>query len=402
MTTTSKSVGIIWGRVVAIAAVQSALTLMWITYRAYLGDMLGGWGFTKEFTVGLLTFEVVLALFMEPIFGLLSDQQQRTLGSRAPLITIGVILSSAIFVGLPLVAVLQLPFRWILPFAAIAWALAMTTFRTPIYVLLLKSAPAAELPLAIAILTMTGGLMGLISGNIKTFLLSLGALPAFLIGSITLLAASTFLRFFMPPLQPPPDDQPATTPALPWEGVLKTTIMAIALAWGAKIFMDNFTGIFSGEVFGVEQSWMPTLNLLLALAAVPIGWLWIQLRPYPLLAIALGSLAVILAIILASPNIAWLYLALALVWIVAFALMRNGTLPYIFATVPGRWAGFGIGVYYGVSGMANNLFPRIFTPETPLLQNIAGIVALAIAATLALLPFLSKPKPVTVSSNEVE
>lgn len=394
--------GIIWGRVVAIAAVQSALTLMWITYKAYLGDMLGGWGFTEDFTVKLLTFEVVLALFMEPVFGLLSDKQQRNLGSRAPLISLGVILSSAIFVVLPLVAVLQLPFRWILPLVAIAWALAMTTFRTPIYVLLLKSAPMAELPLAIAILTMTGGLMGLISGNIKAFLLGLGALPAFLIGSIALLGASTFLRFFMPPLQPPPDDQPVTTPALPWHGVIRTVLMAIALAWGSAIFMNNFSEAFSGEVFGVEQSWMPRLNLLLALAAVPVGWVWIKLRPYPLLAIALGSLTVTLAILFAAPNIAWLYIALALVWIIAFAVMRNGTLPYIFATVPGRWAGFGIGIYYGVSGMANNLFPRIFTPETPILQNIAGIVALAIAATLALLPFLETTEPLPLSSNKVE
>ncbi|MGB2926896.1 MAG: MFS transporter permease [Limnothrix sp.] len=401
MTTASASKGIVWGRVVAIAAVQSALTLMWVAYRAYLGDLLGAWGFSEGFTLKLLTFEVVLALIMEPIFGLLSDRQQRNLGSRAPLITLGVILSSAIFVIFPLVAALQLPVRWVLPFVAIAWALAMTMFRTPIYVLLLKSAPAAELPLAISVLTMTGGLMGLVKGNIKEILLGWGAFPAFLVGSIALLAASTFLRFFMPPLQPPPENQPNVTPSLPWDGVIRTVFMAIALAWGTAIFMGNFTGAFSGGVFGTEQPWMPRLNLFLALAAVPVGWLWIKLRPYPLLAIALCSLTLILTLLLAAPNIAWLYIMMALVWILAFAVMQNGTLPYIFATVPGRWAGFGIGVYFGVAGMANNLFPRLFAPENAILpRGVVGVIALAIAALLALLPFLKKKKP-EVLSNEV-
>ncbi len=399
-TNSSNSLGIAWGRVVAIAAVQSSLTLMWITYRAYLGDMLGSWGFPEDFTANLLTVEFVLALFMEPIFGLLSDQQQRKLGSRAPLIVLGVILSSVTFVALPIIATLQLSFTLLLPLAAIAWALAMTTFRTPIYVLLLKSAPMAELPLAISILTMTGGLMGLISGNIKETILSWGAIPAFLVGSITLLAASTFLKFLMPPLQAPADDQPPENPALPWDGVFRTMLIAIALAWGTRIFMGNFSDVFSQGVFGAETNWMPLLNFLLALAAVPIGWLWRQWRDYPLLAIALSGLSFTLIFLLASPGLAWLYILVAIFWIFAFATVRNGTLPYIFATVPGRWAGFGIGVYYGVSGLANNLFPRIFAPEnTAALQGVVGVCALAIAAGLALMPFL--PKASKDLGNEV-
>ena len=164
--------------------------------------------------------------------------------------------------------------------------------------------------------------------------------------------------------------------------------------------MGNFSDVFSQGVFGAETNWMPLLNFLLALAAVPIGWLWRQWRDYPLLAIALSGLSFTLIFLLASPGLAWLYILVAIFWIFAFATVRNGTLPYIFATVPGRWAGFGIGVYYGVSGLANNLFPRIFAPEnTAALQGVVGVCALAIAAGLALMPFL--PKASKDLGNEV-
>ncbi|AFY37256.1 major facilitator superfamily permease [[Leptolyngbya] sp. PCC 7376] len=399
-TTSTKSMGVVWGRVLAIAAVQSALTVMWVTYNAYLGDLLGGWGFSEAFTAKLVTFEVVLALLMEPIFGILSDKQQQALGSRGPLITLGVILSAATFVLFPIVALLQLPFTWVLPGVAIAWALAMTIFRTPIYVLLLKSAPKSELPLAVSVLMMAGGLMGLIKGNIKEIILGWGPLPAFLVGSITLLAASTFLKFFMPPLQPPAEDQEHSTPPIPWDGIVRTALISLVLAWGTKIFMGNLSGVFGAGAFGSDANWMPLLNLLLALAAIPIAMLWRRWRDYPLLAIALSSLSLMLIILLASPGLAWLYIFVAGLWICAFATVRNGTLPYIFATVPGRWAGFGIGIYFGVSGIANRLFPSIFSPENQAFQGIAGVCALAIAAGLALLPFL--PKQSEDLGNEIK
>ncbi|WLT38767.1 hypothetical protein NON20_03005 [Synechocystis sp. B12] len=60
---------VLWRRVWGIALVQGSVTLMWITYRLYLGDLLKGWGFSPEFVVGLLTFEMVLGVVMEPLFG---------------------------------------------------------------------------------------------------------------------------------------------------------------------------------------------------------------------------------------------------------------------------------------------------------------------------------------------
>jgi Na+/melibiose symporter-like transporter len=184
------NVGIAWGRVGAIALVQAAITLLWLVYRLYFGDLLAGWGFSEAFTTQLLTVEMVLALIMEPIFGSLSDRQQQRLGSRGPLIVLGIILTAAISIGFPLFAALNLNVgKVLLPSLAIIWALAMTIFRAPIYALLAISASRQGLPLAMGFLMMTGGFTNLLKDPLKPLLLGLGPISCFAIASLGLMSA---------------------------------------------------------------------------------------------------------------------------------------------------------------------------------------------------------------------
>ncbi len=194
---------VLWRRVWAIALVQGSVTLMWLIYRLYLGDLFKSWGFSEQFTVGLLTFEMVLGVVMEPLFGALSDRQQRSLGTRFPLIALGVILSAGSFILIPLVFLLPITTagKFLLPLVAIAWALAMTLFRSPTMVLIGKCAPMNQLPLAMGILSLVGGTIATFRKPISAFLLNLGSLPCFLLGSVVLIGASLFLSRVLPPIE---------------------------------------------------------------------------------------------------------------------------------------------------------------------------------------------------------
>ncbi|WP_030007704.1 MFS transporter [Picosynechococcus sp. NKBG042902] len=382
----TKQNNILWRRVMAIAAIQAAISLMWIAYRAYLGTLLGGWGFSEDFTAQLLTVEVLLAVVMEPVFGALSDRQQRFLGSRLPLISLGVILAAAIFIGLPILGALQLPLRWVLPAVAIAWALAMTMFRTPIYVLLLKSTPSrAELPLAISVLTMVIGVMGVLKPSIQNGLLAVGALPAFLAGSVTLLIASLCLGLVLPkPAAPLIEEAPTPSP-LPWLGFVQTILMAIAFTWGSAIVLQRWLDLFGSIPLTLGISVGQGLNLLVAILAIPVGWLTLRWQRYPLLGVAFGWLTVILLLLLGTPAQDGGYVVIALLWAWALATVRNGTLPYIFKTIPGDWAGLGIGIFFGISGLAGMVLSQWVPAEANRLQGLIGVVCLAIATTLALI-----------------
>ncbi len=385
---------ILWSRVGAIAAVQSSITLMWIIYRLYLGDMLEGWGFPPEFTDIVLAVEVVLGLIMEPIFGLLSDRQQQFLGSRLPLITIGVILSSGLFVLLPLLFALNLPIgRGILPTMAIAWALAMTMFRTPVMVLLLKSAPLRQLPLAMGVLSMAAGTMRFFQEGIQAWFLNWGGTLCFFVGSIVLLGAATFLHHFMPPPQPPVTVLAQPRDPLPWDAIVKVGMMAMAIAWGGTILDGFMETAFTGEGAFFSTGLLPTLNILLILAALPMGWVASQKRDQPVMAIALSCLFLVLCLLLIPSSPGWIFALIIPLWLFGLSITNNGVLPYLFQTTPGNWAGFGIGVYFGMAGFAKLLFPLLVLEQQSLYAGGIGILAWAIAACLTAIPFFDQIKP---------
>jgi uncharacterized membrane protein (UPF0136 family) len=147
--------------------------------------------------VGLLILENALAVVMEPLMGGWSDQTKRWVGSRFPFISVGVVLPSALFIAITSIAIFGKQARvehWVLPVVLVAWALAMTVFRSPAISLLGRYAAPAELPLAASLLTLVGGVIGAFKPITNRFVLSWGTAFTFAIGSFVLLGAAVVLR----------------------------------------------------------------------------------------------------------------------------------------------------------------------------------------------------------------
>jgi len=184
-------------QVCGLAVVQGAIALTWVIYGLYLPQLLSRFGFPREVAAQLLIVENVLAIAMEPIMGAQSDRMQQWMGSRFPFIAVGVLLAAGLFISIPTVVVFGggAAMRWVLPTAAIAWALAMTVFRSPALSLLGRYAGATHLPQAASVLTFMGTLAGALGIFANQWVLSLGAITTFAIGSFTLLGAIAVLRF---------------------------------------------------------------------------------------------------------------------------------------------------------------------------------------------------------------
>ncbi|PSN17205.1 MFS transporter, partial [filamentous cyanobacterium CCP5] len=158
----SSSKSVLWGQVWGLAAVQGAITLTWVIYNLYLVELLSGLGFPAALATGLLIIENLLAMVMEPLMGAFSDRLQHNVGTQFPLISLGVILAAGLFLAIPTVLFWgQGPLlRWLLPLLMVAWALAMTVFRSPALSLLGRYAFRTNLPQAASVLTLVGGVTG--------------------------------------------------------------------------------------------------------------------------------------------------------------------------------------------------------------------------------------------------
>ncbi|MEO0407928.1 MAG: MFS transporter, partial [Cyanobacteria bacterium P01_A01_bin.135] len=201
MASTHPAPRVLWPQVWGLASVQGAITLCWVIYNLYLVRLLTQYGFSEGLATSLIVIETGAAVLLEPLMGSLSDRLQRWMGSRFPMVAAGVILSAACFLAIPLSLIFGGPgpvTRWLLPVAAVAWAFAMTIFRSPVLSLLGRYAMATQQPQAASILTLVGGVTGALAPLAGDLILRLGPLVAFALGSLVMLGAAWVLRLTQP------------------------------------------------------------------------------------------------------------------------------------------------------------------------------------------------------------
>jgi MFS family permease len=371
---------ILWVQVWVLAGVQGAITLTWLVYNVYLPQLLTQFGFPASLAVGLLVVENAVGVVLEPLMGGLSDQVIRWVGSRFPFISAGVILASSLFIAIPCIVTFIPPtevIKGILPLVLIAWALAMTVFRSPAISLLGRYAVPKELPLAASFITLAAGIIGAFRGIANTFILSLGPIFSFSIASFVLLGAVFTLRFFNPP-ETQANQENIEIPKIPIAKLALILVTGFSIAWGSRLLMDAIGKILKTQLQTNDISLiMLGIGLILAFAALPAGFLAVKFGNRQ--AMLAGILATILSIILML-NLGAHFLIILLT-LGGFSFIINGAIPYALDLMPQRWAGLGIGMYFGGFSLAMSLFGFVFPVTiTSLVAGVSSILAFLLAS----------------------
>lgn len=414
---------ILWAQVGGLALVQGAITLSWVIYNLYLVELLTGLGFPQTWAAGLLVIENLLGIGMEPLMGTLSDGRQHQVGTRFPLVALGVILAAGLFLLIPTALLWgqNAVLRWLLPLLLVAWALAMTVFRSPALSLLGRYAFRTQLPQAASVLTLVGGLAGAMGPLSNQWILSLGPGVAFGAGSVVLLGAMVALRWAGPnqtvadPLGIAESSEPSGTAGMtdetpeplnrPAPAASTISLASLALVFGAgvgvtlgfRLMLTTFPVVLRQQVPNANvATTMGLIFLALAFTALPAGTLATRLGNRRAMIAGLGLLALLAAGMLAIHS-SGLGLTIAVLFGGAFSLVANGTLPFALAMVPPTKAGLGTGIYFSGGALAMSLW-GLFLGDgnlspgwSALLAALAFLLAgLCVAATVR-----SQPQSIT-------
>ena len=387
MTNVRSPATILWSQVWGLAAVQGAITLMWVIYNLYLVQLLTSLGFPQSLAASLLIIENLLAIVIEPLMGSFSDQLQHRVGTRFPLISLGVILAAGCFVGIPTVLLWgQRPFlRWLLPLLMVAWAIAMTVFRSPALSLLGRYAFRTQLPQAASILTLVGGLAGAIGPLANQFVLGLGAIAAFTISSGVLLLATAVLSWVGPDATTPSSvvNPPLSLPAkaLPWKGLAFVFGAGVGVTLGFRLMMTMFPQVLRAQVPEANPALaLGTIFIALALAALPAGRVAAQLGNRRTM---IGGLAIMACLVVVMATVGSVAFSLVLAALLggAFTLVSNGTIPFALSVAPANKAGLGTGIYFSGGALASSLFGALGAGSglSPRLGAILGALSFLLA-----------------------
>ncbi|MBN3959927.1 MFS transporter [Nostoc sp. NMS8] len=388
MTTSKSHLNILWVQVWVLAGVQGAITLTWLIYNIYLPQLLTQFGFPASLAVGLVIVENVLGAVLEPLMGGLSDQARRWVGTRFPFISVGMILASALFIAIPCVVTFippnivmrrhSPPQASLLPIVLVAWALAMTIFRSPAMCLLGMYATPVQLPLAVSVVTLTGGVIGAFRPISYKFILSLGPVYTFAIGSFVMLGAAAVLRLVNPP-EAPVDKHQAETVKLPLEKLALILVTGFGVAWGIRFLMDVLGKVLKTQLntdnIDVLMVW---IGIAIAIASIPAGIFAVKIGNRQ--AMLCGICAIIPSLLIMISVGAQIPIIVLIV--AGFSLIVNGAIPFALGLVPQQWAGLGIGTYFGGFALAMSLFGIIF-PQPQGITPFVGAVGGALAFFLA-------------------
>ncbi len=395
---------ILWLQVSGLAALQGAITLTWVIYNLYLPQLLVQFGFSKQLAAGLLIIENALAVVMEPLMGGLSDRAKRWVGSQFPLISAGVVLSSALFIAIPSIVIFGQQAgvtRAVLLVVLVAWALAMTVFRSPAISLLARYATPTQLPLAASLLTLAVGVIGAFKPIASQFLLSLGAVFTFTIGSFVLLATAAVLRWFNSRIETPEATlnqtaaQPLSTYAL---GLIFGT--GAGVTWGTRFLMGTLPQVLKIQLDMANVDWlMVGIAIALAFAALPAGEWAVEVGNRKAMLIGIGVTVGLLQVIVFIPT--WFTLGASVVGVIAgLSLVVNGAIPFALALVPPQQVGLGTGMYFGGVAAAVSLFGVVF-PQANAITPAAGAIGGAIAFLAAALCVAASVKVQSVEDGDL-
>ncbi len=381
--------GILWLQVIALTVIQGAISLSWLVYRFFLPPLLTGFGF-PGLAPSILILEDFLTTIIEPISGTYSDHTKKFMGTRFPIIAMGIIASSVFFIVVPGIFILGKGvevLKWVFLTVLILWSVAMALFRTPAMSLLGQYAKPEELPQASSLIVFAGLIISSVRPVSTEFLKSLGPGLAFFIASIVLLISIAILKAVDPHRSQSESSLP--DPNLPEELPKKLSIqtrillfiMGVSISWGMRWLMGILPGVFKKQLLGINtDDLMFIIGVILAIAVFPCGLLAKKWGNNKLMLIGAMISGVFLLIFGFSKG--QMVFPLAIIMVVGLSLVLNGVFPFVLSLVPKQKSGLGIGLYFGGFALSGSLF-NLFFPDLKIIPPLNGAILGAIAFLIA-------------------
>jgi predicted MFS family arabinose efflux permease len=357
-------------------------------YRVHLPAQMTQLGFSEQAVPLLLLVEALLTIAVEPWAGAISDHTHRQQQSRWPLIFWGVVLSSLLFV----VFSTQVSFiastlitRWAIVLLLLAWAVAMSLFRSPALALLRSFAPTEKLPQAASLLTLAFGLTAAATPLASPLVLKLGLTLSFTLAAILILAAALWLRSSLPAVPA----SPASSPNLVLQPVRFGSLARIfglgfATMLAFRLAVETFPKLLKAQIPGIQPPLFVGLLLItLGLAALPIGKLALRQGNSRIMQLGV-AVATLFLLLMPFCQSAGLAVVNAIGLGLGFSAIWNGVLPAALMQVSVDRAGLGVGMLFaGVAAAASLMLgllskPGVLSPAAAIGLGIVALVGIGL------------------------
>ena len=335
--------------------------------------------FPESLSGVVLAADNVLALFLLPFFGSLSDRINTRLGRRTPFILVGTAMAAILMVVIPLAdATVNLPLFVV---ALGLLLIAMSTYRSPAVALMPDLTPKPLRSSANAVINLMGTVGGIFALLVMRMLPALDVetgtkdgsyltvfiiLAAFMVLSVLILVLTVRERKLSDamPKEEDEDEQPGTTGAKLAPEVRRSLIfilLSVALWYIAYNALSSAYSRYVLEIWNMSESSGANMMLVATVVAtasyIPVGIISSKLgrKKVILFGVAIMSAAYLAGFFLTSYSPV-IYLVMAVIGI-GWASINVNSYPMVVEMSTGSDVGRYTGIYYTFSMAA-----QIFTP----------------------------------------
>jgi hypothetical protein len=352
-----------WAQIASLAGLNAAVVISWIAYHNYQPKVVQGFGL-KELSFFLVVAQAFVLVVIPPIAGIIGDYMIKKNGKRFIVFTVGAGVTAMVFMAVAsLVQVGPTPeVRAVLPIMIVIWLISMNIFHSPANSMLDLFAPSADLPIVMAVITMTTELLYALEPIVVALVDFLGGTLTFVTGGVLLIVSGFFFL--------------RTTRSISNDAIAKghvglgtqrknnyLSVILVALTFGVitAFIMEHFPSIlaeklpsYKSELFGGNYISSIILGVA-ALMALPATKVIEQIGLIQSIVVSTLVAAVSIIVILFGQN-QNLTIIMCVLLACAYSLLSVSSFPFTLRNLSARNITFGVGLFYGFHELASGMF----------------------------------------------
>ena len=353
-----------WAQIWSLAGLNAAVVISWIAYHNYQPKVVAGFGL-KELSFFLVVAQAIILVIIPPIAGMIGDYMIRKNGKRFIVFTVGAGATAMIFMAVASLVQIGPDSQWVhsvLPVMIVLWLISMNIFHSPANSMLDLFAPSADLPMVMAVITMTTELLYALEPIVIDLVDFLGGTLTFVTGGVLLIVSGFFFL--------------RTTRELGNAAIAKThaveaterrndyfPVILVGLTFGVitAFIMEYFPAIlvtklpsFQSMVFGGNHFSSLILGMA-ALLAIPMSKFVEKTGLVQSILLSAFAASIAIIAILIGQNQA-LIIVLCIILSASYSILSVAAFPFTLKNLSARNITFGAGLFYGSLELAGGIF----------------------------------------------
>lgn len=347
-----------WNQIYSLVALNAAVVISWIAYHNYQPKVLELFHF-QELALFLVVAQAIILVFIPPIAGLVGDYMIKYNGNRFIVFTIGTSVTAMVFmcVAFTVGTSSTLNFTAALPIMIVVWLISMNIFHSPANSMMELFADAKQLPVAMALMTLTTELLYAIEPVVVWFVDSIGPVLTFALGGVLLILTGYFFRKTTKHLNLSRGYDETKAQKSNFALVL---IIGMLLGLATGILMNAFPDLLASRLSAYSHTILGGSHFVSfilgvsALAAWPLSNVVTQIGVKK--GLIYGAIATFLCIIMVFALADPIYCIITCVLLgISYSLLNVSAFPFVLSNLSSRSVTFGAGIFFGSIELADGL-----------------------------------------------